>query len=96
VKADEVRDGAMARTETGGFVVKRAAEQRTLQPNRALLEQLSQATGGREINQPADAFARDGEWVATRWIDLWPWLLGMALLILPLDVAARRLSLWRS
>lgn len=95
VEADEVRGTDVVRSETGGFVVTAAPELRTIRPNRPLLEQLAQATGGHELVDPKDLFARDASWAATSWAPLWPWLLGLALLLLPLDVAARRLSLFR-
>jgi hypothetical protein len=95
VQAQEMRNGSPARSESGGFVVTPNAELRTVGPNRPLLEQLAQMSGGRELTTPADMFERDNVWHATRWQPLWPWLLGLALLLLPLDVAARRLALFR-
>ena len=95
VRADELRGGQATRGDDGGFVVVAAPELRTIGPNRPLLAQLAQATGGRELSEPGEAFGRDGAWLATRWLQLWPALLVVALLLLPLDVAARRLSLFR-
>lgn len=95
VEARDLAGGAAAHDEIGGFVVPSDAELRTLGPNRPLLEQLAQATGGRELSSPEDAFARDSTWRATRRTPLWPWLVVAALVILPLDVASRRLSLFR-
>jgi Ca-activated chloride channel family protein len=95
VQAEESRNGSVARSEVGGFVVTPAAELRTAVANRALLEQLAQVTGGRELTDPNEAFARDGNWLATNWTPLWPWLVGLALVLLPIDIAARRLSLFR-
>lgn len=95
VEARDLNAGAATRTELGGFVVAADAELRTLGPNRPLLEQLAQATGGRELSSPEDAFVRDTAWRATGWAPLWPWLVALALFVLPLDVASRRLSLSR-
>ena len=95
VQADDLENGAPVRSETAGFVVTPDPELRTIGPNRPLLEQLAASTGGRELSEPSEAFRRDPTWLATRWTPFWPWLLGLALLLLPLDVAARRLSLFR-
>jgi Mg-chelatase subunit ChlD len=95
VQADDLENGTPIRSETAGFVVTPDRELRTIGPNRPLLEQLAQATGGRELTDPSEAFRRDPTWLATRWTPLWPWLLGLALLLLPLDVGVRRLSLFR-
>ena len=95
VRADEMRGGQASRGDDGGFVVVTAPELRTIGPNWPLLAQLAQATGGRELSEPGEALSRDSAWRATRWLQLWPALLVLALLLLPLDVAARRLSLFR-
>jgi Mg-chelatase subunit ChlD/uncharacterized membrane protein len=95
VRADEMRSGQAIRGDDGGFVVVAVPELRTIGPNLPLLAQLAQATGGRELSEPGEALSRDGAWRATRWLQLWPALLVVALLLLPLDVAARRLSLFR-
>lgn len=95
VEALDLRGGVPLRSELAGFVVESGRELRTLGANRALLEQLAQASGGRMIDDPRDAFTRDAKLAGLRWEPLWPWLLGAALLLLPLDVAVRRLSLFR-
>jgi Ca-activated chloride channel family protein len=96
VLAEELRpDGVGSRSETNGFVVTPAIELRTVGANRSLLEQLAHATGGREISEPREVFTRDPAWLATRWTHLWPWLVGLALVLLPFDIASRRLSLFR-
>ena len=77
---------------TAGAVVPQSAEYRSRGANLALLEALAQATGGRVAPAPAAAFDRNGaSQGAVRPIGV-P-LLWLALLLLPLDVALRRLLL---
>jgi len=57
----------------------------------ALLTHLTSATGGHVLARPADAFAHDGLPAADAWNPLWPLLLALALLLFPLDIAARLL-----
>ncbi len=54
------------------------------------LSGLTRAGGGTIIDKPADAFA-DNLPPAQGGIELWPWLLLAATILLPLDIAARRL-----
>jgi hypothetical protein len=95
VVAEELRNGRVIRSETGAFVVTPVVELRTVGPNRQLLEQLAQTTGVRELTQPREVFARNPSWQTARWTPLWPWLLAFAMVLLPLDIAARRLSIFR-
>jgi hypothetical protein len=70
------------------------AEYRLLGTNERLLAALTAATGGREIAAGKDAWSHDlGTTTAS--IDLWPALLLLALLLWPIDVAVRRVSLSR-
>ncbi|MGI5837682.1 MAG: hypothetical protein ACOX87_14485, partial [Chloroflexota bacterium] len=59
--------------------------------NEALLKELAAATGGRALSEPSEAFSREGLPPAPGWEPLWPYLLGFALLLLPLEVALRRI-----
>jgi hypothetical protein len=76
------------RQEMAGFSAPDAIEMHSVGINRPLLELLARGGGGREmtdiagLSQPAN-----GPGPAIR---LWPWLLGLALLLLPLDVFIRR------
>jgi uncharacterized membrane protein len=80
---------------TGGAVVPLSAEYRAQTANPALLEELVRTTGGRMQPEPAAVFApNDGSRGAVREIGL-P-LLWLALLLLPLDIAMRRLMLERA
>jgi hypothetical protein len=87
------RDGdAVTHEETVGFAVPSVGpELRTVGSNLALLDQLAQTTGGRVLTDPADV-ARSFETLnAEHRVPIWPWLIGLAALLIPLDVAARRL-----
>lgn len=67
-------------------------ENRTAGVNTALLRQLAEGTSGRELRLPADLMASPVVPRAEERLALWPWLVGAAALLFPLDVAARRLS----
>ena len=55
--------------------------------NLALLDQLATFSGGRALVDPTDLRAGNG---AGPEVQLWPWLLLAALLLLPVDVFIRR------
>jgi hypothetical protein len=69
-----------------------AAEYRLLGVNLPFLAALRSATGGREITLPTDPWRHDLR-LTSSFTELWPWLLILALLLWPLDVALRRVSL---
>ncbi len=78
----------------GGFVVPYSPEYRATGSDRGFLERLAQRTGGRAIDNPADAFVRDLPSVgAPR--PLWPTLLVLVALLLVADVAVRRVRFSR-
>jgi hypothetical protein len=77
-----------SREEMAGFAIPDAAERHTVGANRALLDQLARDSGGRELRDITEA-ARPGTGPGPA-IPLWPWLLGVAILLLPLDVYLRR------
>ena len=66
--------------------------------NTALLGRLTHETGGRLLQDARQVFARDDTVRAAaageRWDSLAPLLAAFALLLFPLDVAARRLRLF--
>jgi hypothetical protein len=57
----------------------------------AFLAQVAAATGGRLRTSPTGVFARDRAPSVPVWQPLWPYLLALALLLFPLDVATRLL-----
>ena len=87
----QVRQGQPASSETTGFSVPGSAEFLMLGSNDSLLKELASTTGGRAIQDPAAAFGRQGMPSTPGWEPLWPYLLGMALLLLPLEIAIRRI-----
>ncbi len=76
------------RQELAGFSAPDAIEMHSVGVNRTLLDLLAQTSGGHEItdpkvmSEPAHGPGPPKE--------LWPWLLGVALVLLPLDVFVRR------
>jgi len=71
-----------------------AAEYRLLGVNLPFLAALRAATGGREVVLPTDPWIHDLR-LTSSFTELWPWLLVLALLLWPLDIALRRVSLGR-
>ena len=83
---------------TTGWVLGYSPEYATLDDNPALLASLAEMTGGRVLAAGGDStaavFAHDLDAPPARQ-PIWPWLTLAATLLLPLDVAARRLQLTR-
>jgi Ca-activated chloride channel family protein len=77
-----------AREEVAAFTTPDAIEAHSVGLNRPLLEALARASGGQELASPESA-ARPASGQGPA-IDLWPWLLLAALLLLPVDVFVRR------
>ena len=77
-----------------GLVAPTAAEYRQLGANEAFLASLRAATGGTVIATAADPWTHDLT-ATDRFTQLWPVLLVLALLLWPLDIALRRMSLGR-
>ena len=94
VRITQTRPGAAALGRTVGLVEPVAAEYRLLGINESLLATLRIATGGTEVALPTDPWKHDLRATAT-FTELWPWLLVLALLLWPLDIALRRVSIGR-
>jgi uncharacterized membrane protein len=62
------------------------------QPNRALLERIAATTGGHVLHNAEEALAALNEVAAQPTEAWWPWLIGMALALWVVELAARR---WR-
>jgi len=88
VATDE--QGGLVASATGGALMPLSTEYRSQAGNRSLLEDLARTTGGRIDPQPSQVFEPNaGSRGAVREIGMS--LLWLALLLLPLDVALRRL-----
>jgi uncharacterized membrane protein len=94
VRVTQTKAGSPALGRTLGLVAPTPAEYRLLGANEPLLAAMRSATGGRAIETPAEVWVHDLQTTST-FTDLWPWLLVLALLLWPLDIALRRVSLGR-
>jgi uncharacterized membrane protein len=94
LRVTQTRPGAAAVGRTLGLVAPVPAEYRLLGTNEPLLAALRDATGGRPIATPQDAWVHDLGTTA-RETPLWPWLLVLALLLWPLDIFLRRVQVTR-
>jgi len=94
VRVTQTRPGSSALGRTVGLVAPTAAEYRQLGPNEPFLAALRSATGGTIIASPLDPWIHDLT-ATSQFTDLWPLLLLMALLLWPLDIALRRVSVGR-
>ncbi len=94
VRITQIRPGTSPLGRTVGLVAPTAAEYRLLGGNEPFLATLRNATGGGEILTPLDPWRRDLR-ATSRFTDLWPLLLILALLLWPLDIALRRVSVGR-
>ena len=78
-------------SQLAGLVVPYGRELRDLGVDEALLRELSELTGGGALEASRDAFlrARRPSRIA---VEIWPWLVGLAALLLIPDVALRRMG----
>lgn len=79
-------------TQTVGAVAAYSPEYKQLGSNEALLKDIAGLTGGKVLTDPAQAF-RDDLRSTTHQQELWPWLMLLAILLFPLDIAVRRIRL---
>ena len=94
IRVTQTRPGTSPLGRTVGLVAPTAAEYRQLGPNEAFLGALRAATGGAVVETPLDPWRHD-LLMTSRSTDLWPLLLVLALLLWPLDIALRRVSVGR-
>ncbi|NJO05003.1 MAG: hypothetical protein HC876_05445, partial [Chloroflexaceae bacterium] len=85
--------GQITVQSTMGMVVPYSSEYRQDQNNPALLAELASITGGSTLREPIEAFARNDLAAVSRAQEIALPLLILALLLLPLDIAVRRLML---
>ncbi len=88
-------EGEEAVALTAGWVMGYSPEYATLEGDPAYLARLAGLGGGAVLEEPDGAFAHDLAGVGVR-RDLWPYLLGLAALLLPFDIGVRRLALGRA
>ena len=89
-------EGVGKASRTLGVVVPYSPEYRGGESDSGLLGRIASLTGGRELTLDELGAAFDHNLPpATRQIALWPWLLLLATLLLPLDVGVRRLGIAR-
>jgi hypothetical protein len=77
---------------TTGWVMGYSPEYARLKADAAYLARLAELGEGRVLEEPVEAFARTQRGAGAR-RDLWPYLLGLATMLLPIDVTVRRLAL---
>ena len=88
---EETSEGEL-RSTTAGLVVPYSPEYRELEASTDLLERLAAITGGKVINSPSESFG-PGLPPAYGDVPLAWWLLMAVAILLPLDIALRRLNL---
>jgi len=94
VRVTQTQPGMAPLGRTVGLVAPTAAEYRSLGPNEPFLAAVRTATGGKVVATPQDPWIHDLR-TTNRFADLWPLLLVLALLLWPLDIALRRVSIGR-
>jgi Ca-activated chloride channel family protein len=94
IRVSQTRAGSTPLGRTLGLVAPTPAEYRVLGTNESFLATLRSATAGRAIVTAAEPWAHDLRTNSSS-TDLWPTLLILALLLWPLDIALRRVSVGR-
>ncbi len=94
IRITQTLPGSSPLGRTIGLVAPTAAEYRQLGANQPFLASLRSATGGGIVTTAADPWRHDLD-TTSRFSDLWPLLLVLALILWPLDIALRRVSIGR-
>ena len=94
VGLDASGPGGLTARQTVGFAVAYPPDFADTEPREEYLRDIAAETGGNVIAKPEDAFVRPDVMPRYR-TDIWRALLWMAALLLPLDVAVRRLIIRR-
>jgi uncharacterized membrane protein len=88
----ERKDQKMVGSEVASLVVPYSPEHRALSLNEALLRDLTTISGGAAPAVASEAFTQARRKMRV-WVEAWPYLLGLALILFLPDVAIRRLQL---
>jgi Ca-activated chloride channel homolog len=94
VRITQTKPGSSPLGRTVGLVAPTAAEYRQLGANEPFLAALRIATGGTVVETASDPWIHDLK-STDRSTDMWPVLLVLAMLLWPLDIALRRMSIGR-
>jgi hypothetical protein len=94
VRITQSRPGSSPLGRTVGLVAQTSAEYRELGSNEPFLASLRAATGGTVVATALDPWIHDLT-ATDRFTELWPPLLVLALLLWPIDIALRRMSIGR-
>jgi uncharacterized membrane protein len=86
--------GRFAAHQTAGFAVGYPPDFAETEPQEAFLKGLAEQTGGTVLTDPAEAFAPPATMPKVP-LDIWRGLLWLAVVLLPFDVAVRRLVIRR-
>jgi uncharacterized membrane protein len=91
------KDGKVVGSQVVGASINYSPEFNAAEPNLNLLRRLAESGGGRVLDpeNPADNTFLHNRQKTYQPRDLWEWLLKFAVLMFPLDVAARRIQLDR-
>ncbi|HEY3314138.1 MAG TPA: VWA domain-containing protein [Bacillota bacterium] len=89
VQATQQEGGKVAAAAMSGVAVPYSPEYRPSPVDPGFLSRLASAAGGASLQRPEEAFSHNLPKDRGR-VDAWPWLLGLAALLMPFDVAARR------
>ena len=94
VRVTQTRPGDTPLGRTVGLVAPISAEYRVLGANEPFLAAVRTATGGGVVETALDPWVHDLD-LTSSFTDLWPLLLVIALLLWPIDIALRRVSVGR-
>jgi uncharacterized membrane protein/Mg-chelatase subunit ChlD len=94
IRVTQTKPGSSPLGRTVGLVAPTSAEYRLLGTDEAFLGALRAATGGAVVTTALQPWAHDLR-TTSQFTDLWPLLLVLALLLWPLDIALRRVSVGR-
>ena len=86
------KDKKLIGSEVASLVVPYSPEHRALETNEALLRDVATLSGGAAPTKPEEAFTAERR-KARAWVEGWPYLFGLAMLLFLPDVALRRLQL---